>query len=441
MTLAFLSYFGYLIVQITDYVPLIQEYSGEIQPTIKVPSLHMCSYNSDIQIYCTFNYCDGMSRFFNTCENVFAVERYGSCNLYSVVNDLSLSTSDALDNGIIGLSIAWEITRRDIPGAEPSPLEATIGLLPPGYNFYSNESNSDDIEEKIRMTHSFQEVVLLPDSYYRMLYQYELFRKIKKHDISATLGLKPNYREYLSVNFNEQRIVDDSSANRSANILGGIFTLRVKDPTLKIREEVKQHTIFAALGLAGGCYSVLTAVYILIFGASRLTPWGLFHFFHGKIVQKRVNEYRKEMSGSDKTQALKGDIIVNQPKKHKNWLPRSLFSRPELNPVNPAEKPYEVVNVGQADSIDNFTMVDTEKINDRASEDDDVLFIQEPYSYDMQKRIDNIEKNGRMDKYQMAALLRRMNDLESLLKDYYIDLSYLDRVASRISDDSIPHKD
>lgn len=54
-------------------------------------------------------------------------------------------------------------------------------------------------------------------------------------------------------------------------------TQRVLNNMTCIQTEVRQHTILAAIALAGGCYGVLTTIYILLFGMTRLTPWGLVH--------------------------------------------------------------------------------------------------------------------------------------------------------------------
>jgi hypothetical protein len=67
---------------------------------------------------------------------------------------------------------------------------------------------------------------------------------------------------------------------------------------------VRQHTVLAAVALAGGCYGVLTTIYILLFGMTRLTPWGLVHHIP-VFISKRKNHVKDGMyieeSGYDQT--------------------------------------------------------------------------------------------------------------------------------------------
>lgn len=59
--------------------------------------------------------------------------------------------------------------------------------------------------------------------------------------------------------------------------------------------EVRQHTLLASVALAGGCYGVLTTIYILLFGMTRLTPWGLVHHIPVLLSKNR----RHDIDGND----------------------------------------------------------------------------------------------------------------------------------------------
>lgn len=57
-----------------------------------------------------------------------------------------------------------------------------------------------------------------------------------------------------------------------------------------------QHTFLSSIALAGGCYGVLTTIYMLLFGMTRITPWGIVH--HIPVFIKKYTHHIK----SDKQQ-------------------------------------------------------------------------------------------------------------------------------------------
>lgn len=59
-----------------------------------------------------------------------------------------------------------------------------------------------------------------------------------------------------------------------------------------LQTEIRQHTVLASVALAGGCYGLLTTIYILLFGMTRLTPWGLVHHIPVFISKHRHHDLR-----------------------------------------------------------------------------------------------------------------------------------------------------
>lgn len=100
---------------------------------------------------------------------------------------------------------------------------------------------------------------------------------------------------------------------------------------------MRQHTVLAAVALAGGCYGVLTTIYIMLFGMTRLTPWGLVHHIP-VFISKRKNHVKDEMyieeAGYDQTNnnTHSGQPIQSEDNNSKNMPKKSKLSSTILVP-------------------------------------------------------------------------------------------------------------
>lgn len=45
------------------------------------------------------------------------------------------------------------------------------------------------------------------------------------------------------------------------------------------QQEQRQNTILSLLALTGGAFGLLNIIYVILFGMTRLAPWGLVHYF------------------------------------------------------------------------------------------------------------------------------------------------------------------
>lgn len=100
---------------------------------------------------------------------------------------------------------------------------------------------------------------------------------------------------------------------------------------------MRQHTVLAAVALAGGCYGVLTTIYILLFGMTRLTPWGLVHHIP-VFISNRKNHAKDGMyieeGGYDQTNnnAHPGQSIQSEDNDNKVVPNKSKLSSTVLVP-------------------------------------------------------------------------------------------------------------
>lgn len=68
----------------------------------------------------------------------------------------------------------------------------------------------------------------------------------------------------------------------------GQFSIQLASGTMKIQQEQRQHSILSLLALGGGAFGLVNILYVMLFGMNRLTPWGLVHripfFFEAKPI-------------------------------------------------------------------------------------------------------------------------------------------------------------
>ncbi|KAI8074332.1 uncharacterized protein B0P05DRAFT_473282, partial [Gilbertella persicaria] len=142
-----------------------------------------------------------------------------------------------------------------------------------------------------------------------IFYSMEKYRAIQRHDARAILGLTPNYVDVVTLSSFQhdwplQINPPPPSPALDLSLFQGIFSVQLSKNIMDVRAEVRQHSILGALALAGGCYGILTSVYIALFGMPRLAPWGLVHHAPTLAFQKKHNdndnskEYKEEEDAS-----------------------------------------------------------------------------------------------------------------------------------------------
>ncbi|KAI8992353.1 hypothetical protein BDB01DRAFT_847738 [Pilobolus umbonatus] len=345
-----------------------------------------------------------------------------------------LATNDELFNDPArSIEFEWTISRAP-NRIYDEPLTPRLLLYPPqnedsilGYNF-----KEDSLLNKMY----YNSKILLHNSVLTLGFQNELYREIKKNDSSAILGVKPDFIEYSSVNVYEVTNIGGLPPNSTLNEISGTFYLEAFDLSMKIREEVKQHTVIATIGLAGGGYSTLTAVYILIFGTSRLTPWGLFHLFHRLFVRRRL-KFKEDESLAyftwNTSEATRRDmtLVDKQEDRNRLWLLKNPFSKSRT------ESAETIQQLGNED-VSRDTSIMVGKIKHENIERRNVMLTQDSsHSNDLQTQINDLLEERKEEINTVKALSQRVNELEYMLKAYYIDSSYLDEMGFKGSFDVI----
>ncbi|KAI8976169.1 hypothetical protein BDB01DRAFT_853223 [Pilobolus umbonatus] len=427
MTGAFLAYFAYLIIQIKEEIPLVQEYSGELLEMVRAPDIKICSENGDLQLFCPIS-PDSPRDYDANCDRFFTEYFDGDCYNYLMNNEFSLASryneSNATDENTL------------------IPLNAALILFPPGQAVQpDNPEFFDHRQVMTLLSHMDYQVPLDKYEWSDIYFQNEVYHAIRKNDFSAYFGLKPNYLEYISVKSKVATSAEIRS-NETMTEFRGMFTLSLYDRSQTIKEEIKQHTILSTLGLAGGGYSVMTIIYIFIFGASRLSPWGLFHLCYSISFKLGKSKENKDLTYStlNKRETIQRDmtIVENQQEKHTFEGFEDLLSKEKTKSGLQQDKKqditleHEELEIGSLRSARSITEPTIQKKKDENRDGDESIYSTQVIlnASDLQKRMNEMEKREKEEKSQRAMLSQRVKELECILRTYYIDSSYLDKMSS-----------
>lgn len=270
--------------------------------------------------------------------------------------------------------------------------------------------------------------------------------------------------------------------------------------------------MLASVALAGGCYGVLTTLYILLFGMTRLTPWGLVHHIpvfiskhrrhdtninnqdslynssqngdlggrtdeEGGTIKKKGSFYSKTLipwffrsrlrksdesfTTVDAKEAVMTKMIARSKLQEREQLPRSSrIDSTELQLLDPSRRPEPITNSSSSTNIDRLGRNDSyEKALKKLSlstqtsvDSTDILYVGPtlanfppalpPHSTAGGSRGEGnfMDSNEAMRREQLKTsaletrtteLANRVEELEIILSEYFINTAYLDQLRVR----------
>ncbi|KAI7895870.1 uncharacterized protein EV154DRAFT_412559 [Mucor mucedo] len=301
-----------------------------------------------------------------------------------------------------------------------------------------------------------------------IFYRPQKYRAIRPRDAGTILGLKSNFIDIITLlntqhNWPIQQPTPPPPA-LDKSLYHGVFSVQLSQGTIDIKTEVRQHTLLASVALAGGCYGVLTTIYILLFGMTRLTPWGLVHhipvfiskhrnhdMMNKKFIQEEGMYQQDQDTHTSKSDAKKkgfstsvlipwffrssklrnsndsftsADVkeaimtqMINEDDKQYNDIPLSplprhgtaeiMYQSPQLPLQPPALPPHYNTASGSTSRSDDATQVNQGAL--------------------LQKQQANPWEE------RTTELSNRVEELEIILSEYFINTAYLDQLRARKS--------
>ncbi|CAO3625896.1 unnamed protein product [Mucor fragilis] len=293
MGLLFLSFCGYLISQIHGDRPLIQISSEQIETDIDTPDIELCVQNSTLTVVkCTAMYYNWTQvdipncweRFFRHGANNEATKCYifETNDTYRMATGVVYDSRDALRR----LDFYWNIDDiRNLSYSTVSLPAVAVQLYDPHFSTWKMPTVGNttiERETSINIQLGATRATTFLNHTSGIFYYPQKYRAIRPGDAASIVGLKPNYIDIMTlVNFQHDWPIRENPPPPppalDTSLYQGLFSVQLAQSTIDVKTEVRQHTILAAIALAGGCYGVLTTIYILLFGMTRLTPWGLVH--------------------------------------------------------------------------------------------------------------------------------------------------------------------
>ncbi|KAG1450796.1 hypothetical protein G6F56_008248 [Rhizopus delemar] len=323
----FLAFCGYLINLIYHDRPLIQNSSEEITSYIDTPDIEFCIQNSTMQmIHCSAMYYNWTTvevdncwqRFFRPGANDGSVSRcyvFETNGTYRMTTGLTYDNRDALRR----LDFYWKIDNlTNVTYASVSTPAIAVQLYDPRFSSWKAYTIGNSPMETLMYTNiklGATRATTYMNHTSTISYSPQRYRAIRPRDALAIIGFSPNYIDINTLpNFEQTWPLLDNPPNPAVNrsLFHGLLSVQLAQSTIDIKTEVRQHTLLASLALAGGCYGVLTTLYILFFGMTRLTPWGLVHHvpvFISKRKHKK-EKYEDEMFMQNQPAAASSAVSV-----------------------------------------------------------------------------------------------------------------------------------
>ncbi|CAG8616374.1 13341_t:CDS:2 [Ambispora leptoticha] len=299
VVLTYLAYILFLLFQVWSDKPVIQIANEELS-FIEMPNIEICGYGSDIEITrCDFTKKDWSDIVHPKC----AKDNGGSYLLTKPVVNLSYCyvfmgngslffSKDNNDNDNILQQIIVYFKILNLTGAESASLSVptvAVQLLDPSFDPLTGKvRDSDmgkDVEDNLRLQlnnfagiQNFSTSVKMTKSVYR---------EIPPRDVNSLFGLNPKYINITTITAYAQYYPLHSNPNFTADTDTGFFQISAGSFLQQVQTEKRVRNLFSALGVAGGGFSAICVIYIVLFGDRKTRPWGLMHY----IVRSEVEQF------------------------------------------------------------------------------------------------------------------------------------------------------
>ncbi|KAI8992350.1 hypothetical protein BDB01DRAFT_778134 [Pilobolus umbonatus] len=452
MIFALIAYLVHLILLIIHDEPMIQILTEGILNEIETPDIEICVEGTTWEAtFCEVQYLNFTVQRVENCWNKYfrsGKERAGpQCYIYESHGDYRMTAGDSSNPlAIRRLDFYWNVgsidnlTRSSI--LHPS---VDIKLFHSSFNTWSEDEIGDSEKEKhyldsisLGISRSTSLVNFSTELYF---YQ-ELYRAMKKGDAATLLGLDPEYIEIITLPttqlmwpLNRGSLVESRRIPSESYL--GHFSVQLSRGHIEVKEEVRTHTILASAALVGGCYGLLTTLYIILFGMSRLSPWGLIHHVP-TVFSKAI--HKKSPDDNDSITEDKPVAIVEHPSKKnlsKNeYLPWFFRSQHESE-VGIYKDMITRVKAGEKVGLEGNTgsqiTISSEPLSIRSITPVDSIEISSvpPNNVYPTAILKEILKKQKEEDERSAKLARRVKELEAILGDYFIDTLYLDEIRTK----------
>ncbi|KAG2195410.1 hypothetical protein INT47_002849 [Mucor saturninus] len=431
MGFLFVAYCAYLISQMYNNQPLLQISSEYIGHDSAIPDIELCAQNSSLTVVkCTAMYYNWTTQDIPNCwETLFrsGVNDVGpKCYVFESNGTLRMARGVTYDSrdALRKIDFYWKFDALfNMTYTSISIPAISIQLYSPTFSSWKRDiiGNTEIEVSGAYIATSFVNYSTT------IFYHPQKYRAIRPNDISTIFGFSSNFIDIITLttnSFSWPIQLDPPTLIIDRSLYDGAFSVKFDQDTFEVKTEIMQHSIVSSIALAGGCYSVLTTIYVILFGMAKLSPWGIVHRIPTCINHHPPPEYNPQSTQYTHTQ--------HQNEKTQNsffgllsWV--SSTKNNAVVQVTGSQLERLKVNDFSAEAIcltSSTGLLSPE--NDNKGRESSTLF-QEDHKTASQQESDEVNKL----KKEILVLSQRMEELEFMLSEYFINTKYLDQLRSR----------
>ncbi|CAG8574195.1 8578_t:CDS:2 [Scutellospora calospora] len=171
-----------------------------------------------------------------------------------------------------------------------------------------------------------------------------VFNPFEEHAIIPDILSYFGRQTYIDIPYLESYMSFVMTANSNSSYYA-ILRFIVSPPFIIIEEtEERSKTILSSLGIIGGIWSFVVALYILLFGSGSVSPWGLVQ--KSKLFKNKYEKYIMPFTyESDTTEDFNSSIQrrLNNIEKRIQFYDKFIIDNPLLNFDNKDENPTKSI--------------------------------------------------------------------------------------------------
>ncbi|ORZ06889.1 hypothetical protein BCR42DRAFT_426659 [Absidia repens] len=457
LSLVFLAYVGFLIYQIyTDSRLLI--ITTQNLHSYPSPDVEMCVYGSRWEISsCALITMDYDSQVVPRCtpyligspaDNegpqwcwVFKTDQLEFGVELGNTAEASPSPEQSQIKTIRRVDIYWAISNLTAYNLyNPWAPSVTVTLYSPGFSSWRIKPANMIPQQatawrNLQLQHYVSSTIM---NYWNTIYFTPArYRAIRPYDPLSILGINSSFIDIDTLHTSQH---DWPLNNASINYTKygeyqGVLSFLLSAGDMEVRTEQRNHTLLAALALAGGCYGVIFAIYCVLYGTPKLAPFGLTHGMSIWYYRGKSKLGRKKTDVDEEDHSSPTNLHVHRSSKnhllsmdgtsiHSN---SSLDSHEQLT-TNDNHHSLESIHPAmiRMDTINRTAVSNGAGKNQLVDESNSVPSTAAPASAPAIQSPSTASSS-----HYFTHLESRVQELESILREYFLDVDYLDALRTR----------
>ncbi|CAB5353537.1 unnamed protein product [Rhizophagus irregularis] len=286
LTVIYVTYLAYLIYTLATDKPLLNVEQNFLDQ-IDVPDIKICGTSSDLTILrCDFIMKNGVNNDLNSCNSYISsdVTDLGAhrnfCYTFKANKTIKYAHPDKPIDGLskIGFYFYENTTAAEVNALGIASL--SVQLISPDFDpFLQPDKVVSEMDKATRSELKLQWNFIAGMSQYVALVKFKtsVYNAILPGDASAIIGFGPHYHTTPKIESLVNYFPFNSNPFNAPPGTTGYFSVAAGSFIQESTTENRSSTILGAIGSAGGALGVVGGIAVVLFGDSRVNPWGYAH--------------------------------------------------------------------------------------------------------------------------------------------------------------------